>query len=867
MVRKMIKEEGQILSDEQFERLLDVIYSYLVKQGWNRIPAKITFDKSKVYPEQSLLAHSINALSTIHRILRFIASYNYRSVSMELYVKALVVSLLHDAGKVKRLKNHLKETTFNMIKELLEKIFGEVRVRINVKSSETKEVLSKLEETIGRSLDEIYTIIKEHQGLDGSALLASHKGIVSKDFHDLYNLVLLGDVLAYYRVESDIIRLKQMINRLLYRLTGKEKFKLTYYRITTLHGIATQFLHKYIEDYITKNNDNVVPLIYAADRTFFLVDNEINLDTEKLLNFIIKNIEEYLKSEFSRSTIKNTLLIDNDKKYGLVIDPFLLLLGDIKHIMEQAAAFYFELSQRVTNATKRNNEKKLSNTYKKYELSFDATYDVILISRMLQFYYRFSQDVVFLKGIKGKSEKFKRLTGYLFSLSKSSVIDLLNRVDDKDFISIVAGLLYEEEVNGRKIKEYSNPFKIVGELLAKAIMKVNEENLKAGDKESIFEKYFKKQIGMPYSKFKEELKKRIRDVLVFDVDLVNNINDLIQSPDYYVSSKAEGGSGADTKKKFVCILCNLSGFGFSLKTQRSALSTRIFTNRNIANVLLNVRWICALCLLESVFRAIILNQKISPDDKRIYIFMMPDVLYTRLFARTIYKKVNALFSGGSSSNFRMFSLNVFSESTLSNKELDKSSLFNQVRNRGFTPLKTPDSHYIMFTDLLPKVDNRSVPDSYVWYEALCIAVTLQRLFGGKYIITKSFIPPMYGSIYTILLDGPHGYIRRIMEVVIRKKTLDSNEVSLIELDSLEKLLASIYKVGSTRDLDNKLHPSQEIPRVLKTFLDYFLPGSKFFAETLAYAKAKNKEYFVRSDEMFLESCKILDETKGGNLIE
>jgi len=857
----MSKIERQVISDEDFEEILDVIYEKLLKQGWNRKPAKMTLEEHKIYPEQSLLSHSINAISVIHRILRFIDQRGYRKISMELYTKALIVSLLHDIGKMKRIKGHIQETDVADIKKVLKEIFKALTIRVNFEDDIIKSLLLRLEELVNKNLDEIYVTIKEHQGIDGSALLASHEGIVSKDFYDLYNLVLLGDVLAYYRNEDDITKLKKIVDRILYRLTGREGFKLSYYRVTKLHGIITQFLHKYIEEYITSNNSNAIPLLYSTDRTFFLIEGKVNIELDALLDFVIKKIEEYLRSEFSRRVLKDTLLIDNDKKYGLVIDPFLLLLKDIEEIMDNVAKFYHELNSRVTEQTKKNNIKKVEAIYKKYNLSFERDYSVDLTSRMLKFYYRFAKDADIIGNLDEKG-KNKMLTKYLLEFLNKSSMEIIENIESKDLEKVVAGIIFESEIEGRKVKEYSNPFEIVGKLLAKAITKINEENLNL-KKESLFEKYFKKQICISFSEFKDELKSRIKGILIFDPPLVKDIDALIQSPEYYVLSKAEGSPSRAAKKKYMCILCNLSGFGFSLRTQRSALPTRIFTNRNVANAPLNVRWICALCLLESIFRAIVLNQRISPDDKKIYIFMMPDVIYTRLFAIIIYRFVDRKFG----SNFQTFNLADFSDNIISRVDLEVGRVFSETRNRGLFPLNTPDAHYIMFMELFPKIDGRSIPDSYAWYEALCVTVTLQRLFCGKYIITESFVPPTFSGVHTIFLDSPNSYIRRLLEITTSKGIFDSNEISLTELDNLEELLAAIYVVGDTRDINRKLRPSQEAPRTLKTFLDFHLPGSKFFAETLAYAKAKNRDYQVKKNNKFLKACKILDKAKGGNLIE
>jgi len=859
-----MSDEGWILRDKNFERLLDNIYAYFLKLGWNRIPAKLTLDEKGVYPEQSLLSHSINALCIIHRVLQFLEKRGYKEVSTELYIKALLVAVLHDVGKIKKIRGHLREVKQNIVRDIMKDIINETKSQIDLDDPELNYILSKLEEVANKDLDEIFIAIKEHQGLDGSALLASKEGIISKDFYDLYNLVLLGDVLAYYRDESDIVKLKQIVNRLLYRLTGKEDFRLTYYRITTLHGIVTQFLHISLEEYLTENFDNILPILYTADRTFFLIDGQVSVDVDKVFEIIISKIEKSLKSVMARQGISETLLIDNDKKYGLVIDPFLLLFKDIKKVMENAADFYYTLRGRVSKETVKNNEKKLRNLYSKYNVPFDATYDVVLISRMLMFYYRFCQDAEFLKKVKSRIERIVKLTKFLTS-SDFSLLDMgveMKIKSEPDLIRIVAGLIYEQEVNGKKIKEYENPFELVGQIIANAISQLNDQELKTS-KIGLVEKYFKKQIGLTYDNFKSELKERIKDVIVFDINLVNNVDKLIQSPEYYISAKVDGSASSDTKKKFVCIICNLSGFGFPLKTQRSALPTRIFTNRNIASASLNVRWICAMCLIESILRALFLRQKINPDDKRIYIFMMPDVLYTRLFARTIYNKVNDYFG----QNFMNFNISEFSESVLSEKKPEVTDIFSQTRNRGFIPLSTTDAHFIMFMNLFSRVNGKSVPDSYAWYEALFLALALQKYFGGKYVITESFVPPYSQITYTILLESPHSYIRRVLEIATTKKILDFNEISIIELENLQKLLSALYIVGDIRDLERRLAPPQEIPRSLKVFLDYNLPGSKFFAETLAYYRSKNRESYVRSNNLFWESCKILDKVKGGNLIE
>lgn len=856
--------KNQIIPDEQFSKLLDIIYSYLLKQGWNRVAAKATLEEGRVYPEQSLLAHSINALSIIHRILSFLNQRGYKKVTKELYTKALIVSLLHDIGKVKKIKGHIKETKLEDIQNLLDEIIKFMKVDVSSETPEINRLLNQLEEISSKSLDEIYETIKEHQGLDASALLAGKRGALSKDFYDLYNLVLLGDVLAYYRDETDIIRIKRLVNRLLYRLTGKEDFKLTYYRITKLHGVITQFIHAFIEEYFAENFTNMVPILYSADRTFFLLDGDAHVDLDALVEFIVSKLEDKLRELITRRNIKNTLLIDNDKKYGLSIDPFLLLFGNLDRIMEHAGNFYFELSNRVTENTKRSNIKKIAKVNKDYGLNLDEDYSVTLISRMLKFYYRFSQDAAFLKR-KDKNERPKVLTQILFDLVGLNVDELPSEVfNSKDLDLIVAGYLFNAEVDGKLLKEYSNPFIIVGQLLAKALNTINEQHLKLKSDENIFQMYFKKQIGLSYTAYINELKQRVSDILILDFTLVKSVDSLIQSPEHYIVAKAEGSSGSNFKKKYVCVLCNLNGFGFPLKTQRSSLSTRIFTNRNIASAGLNVRWICALCLLESIFRAIVLEQKIGSDAKKIYIFMLPDVLYTRMFAMTIYRKVSSLFS----ESFQFFNIQGFSNMIFSGETPEVRNLFRAAQNRGVAPLKTVDAHYIMFMGLYPPIDNRSVPDSYIWFETLCITLTLQRLFGGKYIITESFAPPSFRSIYTILLDGPHSYIRRLLEIAKVSGISDANELSLLELSRIEELLASILIVGDTRDIDNTLRPQQEVPRALKTFLDYRLPGSKFFAETLAYAKTKNRDHIVRRKDEFLKACKILDVIKeGGMLIE
>ncbi|MHA1470129.1 MAG: hypothetical protein ACTSSP_06145, partial [Candidatus Asgardarchaeia archaeon] len=214
-----------------------------------------------------------------------------------------------------------------------------------------------------------------------------------------------------------------------------------------------------------------------------------------------------------------------------------------------------------------------------------------------------------------------------------------------------------------------------------------------------------------------------------------------------------------------------------------------------------------------------------------------------------------------------FNISEFSESVLSEKKPEVTDIFSQTRNRGFIPLSTTDAHFIMFMNLFSRVNGKSVPDSYAWYEALFLALALQKYFGGKYVITESFVPPYSQITYTILLESPHSYIRRVLEIATTKKILDFNEISIIELENLQKPLSALYIVGDIRDLERRLAPPQEIPRSLKVFLDYNLPGSKFFAETLAYYRSKNRESYVRSNNLFWESCKILDKVKGGNLIE
>ena len=179
------------------------------------------------------------------------------------------------------------------------------------------------------------------------------------------------------------------------------------------------------------------------------------------------------------------------------------------------------------------------------------------------------------------------------------------------------------------------------------------------------------------------------------------------------------------------------------------------------------------------------RQKINPDDKRIYIFMMPDVLYTRLFARTIYNKVNDYFG----QNFMNFNISEFSESVLSEKKPEVTDIFSQTRNRGFIPLSTTDAHFIMFMNLFSRVNGKSVPDSYAWYEALFLALALQKYFGGKYVI-KIFDKELASdkTFYNVLIlfSSMLRYYRSIQKNLRRiVKELRINESVALQLDESE----------------------------------------------------------------------------------
>ncbi|MCD6514159.1 MAG: hypothetical protein J7L07_04475, partial [Candidatus Odinarchaeota archaeon] len=601
------------------------------------------------------------------------------------------------------------------------------------------------------------------------------------------------------------------------------------------------------------------PLLYSADRTFFIIAGDFKVRKENLLKYVITLLERELKKIIINSNLSDTVLIDNDKKYGLVIDPFLLIHLDIDKVMEHAGNFYSSLSVRVKAPTKRSNEKKLRDTFSKLGVELDATYDVVLISRMLNFYYRIAGKAKEFRKIGKKSVEYQiKIWKYIVPESELNKY-LKPGIKESEILSIVAGILYNCEMDGKLIKEFPavEMFSIVGKVIANAIKELDSTD-------NIIEEYFKEQIGMKYEDYKKELAKKISDCIFLDYDLIEGVEELIASPEAYINSKVIGSSSTDFKKKYVCIMCNIGGFGFPLRTQRSGLATRIFTNRNIASKSLNVRWICAICLFECIFRAILFPEKIESNEKRVYLFLMPDVLFTRNLAGIVKRTVESKFGGESlSADLTRYSENII----LSTGELEGIELFSRARRIGIRPFLTTDAHYIMFIFRYPPIENKSVPDSYIWYNSLYVALLLHEIFGGKYLITESFVPPSSGLIYSIKLEDPHSFIRRVLEFSLERKILDSGEISIAEIERIKKLLAGMCIIANTRYIERRGALHQIIPRVLKTFVDYCLPGSKYFAETLSLYATRGRDYQIRSNKSFIESCKILDITKGGKIIE
>lgn len=842
----------EAFDEDLFRGLLDNLFRIGKQLDWHRIPAKAQLrtqtGEMKVYVEQSLLMHSLNACAAAFRLIKFLVEQRAIKLDEDLRPSdvgfILASSFLHDVGKTEGILRHRERTSPEIIHEFLEK-FGFLEY---FKSSKIGDV-SSLQSSLGNI---VFVQTKEHQIPTTGVLREISEGKVGEKgvLTLVRNFVVLADLLASLRDPSNI----REANEYLRRITGKPEYIFTYHKVNALHGILTNLLHSSIEGCLEKAfSSRIEPIILLPDTTFYIYgqdNSDKSIDSSQLKENIYHSLMQLISGIVrEQSKRKSCALISPNPRFYAWADPLLAYYWGLEAYVTRVFEMFQDRSRRAIAATRDVNERKLGKKLQSVGMDLKPSYEVVILGRFLGW---------FIRSILANSERYssskhddvtKRIYDELGKYLGVSTQHINVILSQKELGSdLLAAAIFEVRIKGKTIRSLKDPLEVVKKIINDFVKELSK------DEPTLTETLVREGLSISRSEFENEFKKNIVRIIQLDPSIFREELGVDFSPNSYAFSKA-GSTTSEKKSEFSCMNCNTGGMGFALRVTRVGLETKVFTNRNVAGQRIEVRWICASCFIESFLRTLFMPEGWGRDEKDIYHFIMPDILFARDISNKLHRLIGRII-GSEPANIPLWN---FASRLLAEEYYGSENeylLFEKAGYRRFVWFPTPISnpHFLMFVTRYQPEDNEPVADSRIWFESLFTGVLLQDSFAVKDVITTSFTPSVSLPVRTIELESPHMMVRKLLEFSTGRVGRDAWRLKLEEIDWISKVVASVYHAARVRH--DKLN---KVPNVLDVIYNYFMPGSKIFHEVAS----DERKVGISKSKDFVVSCQTLDKLKRG----